>query len=118
MPRTLATTLLLALAGCTSSQTVYGPDGRQYTRIECNSHALSHGACYRRAMEICPQGYFLTDERTWESQPVSVDASWASSSAQRMSVPGVASQGSARSERQRIAYSGSEIYRHIVIACK
>jgi hypothetical protein len=109
---------LLALAGCATSQTIYGPDGRQYTRVECNGLALTHQDCYAKALAVCPQGYFLADQGTWESRPQSFAASWGSSSAQRTSVSGVGSQGTARSDRQSVAHSGGEIYRHVVVACK
>ena len=117
MSRRLTLSMMLALAGCTTAQTMYGPDGRQYTRIECNGLALTHDACYARALEVCPQGYFLADEGTWESRPWSVAAASGSSSAQRTAFRG-SSQGTSQSQYGSLASSSSIVYRHIVVACK
>ena len=115
--RSTLVTALLCLSGCTTAQTIYGPDGRQYTRIECNGIALTHDACYARALDICPQGYYLADLGTWESRPWSVAASSRSSSAQRTSFGG-SSQATSQSQYGSLASSSSVIYRHIVVACK
>jgi hypothetical protein len=117
MIRTMTVVALFAFAGCTTAQTIYGPDGKQYTRIECNGLGLTHDACYARALEVCPQGYFLADEGTWESRPWSLAQSSGSSSAQRTAYRG-SSQGTAQSQSSSFSSSSSVIYRHVVVACK
>lgn len=48
------------VAGCASSSTTYGPDGRAAHAIQCSGAALSWGDCYKKAGEICQSaGYDL-----------------------------------------------------------
>ena len=57
------------LSGClTAAQKVHGPDGRQYTRIECNGAIQTMAACYDKANEVCPQGYFLAGQDQREQE--------------------------------------------------
>jgi hypothetical protein len=52
----------LALAGCSgvSSTLRYGADGQAEYFIDCSGKPMTR--CYERALELCPQGYFLTKE--------------------------------------------------------
>ena len=54
----MVTAAALAVAGCTSSEAVPGPDGQSAILIDC-SDAFSYGDCYREAEEQCPAGYEL-----------------------------------------------------------
>jgi hypothetical protein len=43
----------LVLAGCATSRTITGPDGRPVHRISCDGSALSMDMCYEKAGDIC-----------------------------------------------------------------
>lgn len=53
---------LLAAAGCSSVNSTlrYGADGQAEFFIECSGQPMA--SCYRKALELCPQGYFLVTE--------------------------------------------------------
>ncbi|MCX5795549.1 MAG: hypothetical protein NTY77_08665 [Elusimicrobia bacterium] len=52
---------LLAAAGCSgvNSTLRYGADGQPEFFVECTGQPMS--SCYRKALELCPQGYFLVE---------------------------------------------------------
>ena len=50
--RLLVTTLVLALAGCTSAKQITTPDGRQGYTVGCSGSVLSWEDCFERADEI------------------------------------------------------------------
>ncbi len=53
-----ATALAMALAGCGANAVLrYGPDGEPEYFIDCSNKPL--GDCYKKALRVCPQGYFL-----------------------------------------------------------
>lgn len=66
-----ALVVVVALAGCVKTAPMYGPDGQQYTHISCSGGIDSMADCYNKAMEVCPQGYYLAD-RQYNAVPVSV----------------------------------------------
>lgn len=41
------------LAGCATSSTTYGPDGRPAYTLNCSGMALTWGACYEKAGTLC-----------------------------------------------------------------
>lgn len=55
MKKKLATAglVLLAVSGCTTSRTTYGPDGREAFSLNCSGIALTWGSCYEKAGSIC-----------------------------------------------------------------
>jgi hypothetical protein len=50
--------LMFSLVGCTTVQTIPGPDGDQYY-IHCRSTAAN---CYQEAARRCPKGYEIIDK--------------------------------------------------------
>lgn len=50
---------LALLSGCASVSTVYGPDGKEYKNVACDGASVPMKVCYDKAMEICPQGYYM-----------------------------------------------------------
>jgi hypothetical protein len=54
--------LALGLAGCTgvTSTLRYSADGQAEFFIDCSGKPMTR--CYDRALELCPQGYFLTKD--------------------------------------------------------
>ncbi|MNT24465.1 hypothetical protein D3C72_1599390 [compost metagenome] len=48
----------LALSACATSSKTFGPDGQEAYSIGCSGGALSWGACYEKAGELCgAKGY-------------------------------------------------------------
>lgn len=54
---------ILLLSGCATATTVYGPDGKAYTFIACDGSAIPMSYCYDKALEVCPHGYYLVDQK-------------------------------------------------------
>ena len=54
---------VLMLGGCASAQKVYGPDGNEYVRISCDGSAIPMSTCYKKALKVCPGGYYLAGEQ-------------------------------------------------------
>jgi hypothetical protein len=53
----------LALAGCATSRTITGQDGKPLHKISCDGSALSIDACYEKAGEICgTAGYDIVNQ--------------------------------------------------------
>lgn len=52
----------LALGGCSgaNSSVRYGPDGQQEYFVDCSGKPMTR--CYGRALQLCPQGYFLVQD--------------------------------------------------------
>lgn len=48
----------LALAGCTTVSEVRGPDGKVAYSLDCGA---DRGGCYKKAGELCPNGYTVPD---------------------------------------------------------
>lgn len=48
--------LCMALAGCAVSHQTYAPDGRAAYSINCSGMALTWGACYEKAGDLCGAG--------------------------------------------------------------
>lgn len=58
MQRLSSIFLCAALAGCAVSSQTYAPDGRRAYSLNCSGMALTWGACYEKAGDICgPAGY-------------------------------------------------------------
>ena len=54
----LVLTAAIALGGCASASTTYGPDGKQAYSINCSGLARTWGMCYERAGDLCgTRGY-------------------------------------------------------------
>lgn len=53
--------MLFALAGCTTTQQIRGPDGSVEYLIACGA-GLGWNICYERANEVCPSGYKTLSE--------------------------------------------------------
>jgi hypothetical protein len=52
---------LLAAAGCgTTSALRYGADGQPEYFVDCSKEPMAK--CYKQALRLCPQGYFLVTE--------------------------------------------------------
>ena len=52
---------LLGAAGCgTTSALRYGADGQPEYFVECSKKPMAD--CYKQALRLCPQGYFLVSE--------------------------------------------------------
>lgn len=50
------------LAGCATSSTTYGPDGRAAHSINCSGAALNWGMCMAKAGDLCgAKGYNVID---------------------------------------------------------
>jgi len=49
--------LVVALAGCASSQQVKGPNGEDAYEVKCGN--LVKSKCAEKAMDLCPHGYNL-----------------------------------------------------------
>lgn len=46
------------LAGCATTKTMHGPDGKEMTAISCDGSAVSSSVCFAKAGEICgARGY-------------------------------------------------------------
>lgn len=58
--------LPLLLAGCATSTAIKTPDGIQHL-IECDGSAVPWSACYKKAAEVCPAGYRITQQNTGQS---------------------------------------------------
>jgi len=51
------------LAGCATSRTIVGQDGKPLHKISCDGSALSIDACYEKAGEICGSaGYDILNQ--------------------------------------------------------
>ncbi|WP_430474963.1 hypothetical protein ACQ0MK_04245 [Thalassospira lucentensis] len=55
--------LILPLSGCAAIQPEMfsGPNGRVAYHMECSGMGRTLGDCYKKAGEICPQGYQVLD---------------------------------------------------------
>lgn len=49
----IAVVVALGLGGCAVDKTTYGPDGHAAHSINCSGSALTWGACYEKAGEVC-----------------------------------------------------------------
>ncbi|MEA3640220.1 MAG: hypothetical protein VBE63_09785 [Lamprobacter sp.] len=49
-------------AGCSSAQEISRPDGKKEYLVACGA-STGWDICYRRANEICPQGYETITEK-------------------------------------------------------
>ncbi len=53
---------LAMLAGCTTAQDIYFPDGTRGHRISCNTCATGPADCYQKAGEVCgASGYTIVN---------------------------------------------------------
>ena len=50
---------LLFLFGCAMASEMVLPDGTKGYNISCDGAVLSMGDCYKKAGDLCPQGYVL-----------------------------------------------------------
>ena len=59
--RTFATMTLAALilAGCAAATPMYDQNGNPAFHIACDGAAVPMSACFKKALEVCPQGYAL-----------------------------------------------------------
>lgn len=53
---------LIALSACTKHAAIPSRDGRQAYLVECRGAALSWTDCYKKAAELCPAGYDVTEK--------------------------------------------------------
>lgn len=51
--------LVISLAGCATATKMHGSDGKEMYHVACDGIALPWSACYKKALETCPGGYFL-----------------------------------------------------------
>jgi hypothetical protein len=98
--------LALLTSGClTAAQKIHGPDGREYTRIECNGAIQTMAACFDKANEVCPRGYYLAGQNQQEGSRISTAT--ANVSGNQFGFAG-----------QSTALSAAPTYRSLVVACK
>src|SRR5258708_1076630 len=98
---------LLAISSCTQATDIYTPSGQKAVLIECHGMVQSMAACFKKANEVCPNGYRPVGAGG-ESYPVG--SSVGSGSA---SVSG--NTGWAQSEQ--IAVMGTAVYRYLTVQC-
>ncbi len=55
-----ASIAIVALASCTSSKSMLGPNGRQAFYIKCPASSVDK--CYKEATRVCPRGYAFADK--------------------------------------------------------
>lgn len=59
----LAVSLLsLHIAGCATARKMTTPDGNEGYYIKCDGTAVSMDVCYRKASDLCPNGYKIIDK--------------------------------------------------------
>lgn len=84
---------VLLLSGCATSTKMYGPDGKEYFFIACDGAGVPMSICYEKALEVCPNGYYLAGQ---EKTVGSLQAAWTP-------------QG---------GFAGQGMHKNITIACK
>ena len=57
--RSIAVVSMLPLLGCAMADEMVLPDGTKGYNISCDGAILSMGDCYKKAGDLCPQGYDL-----------------------------------------------------------
>jgi hypothetical protein len=75
--RALLLSILAILAGCAGAHAhqVTGPDGENnWFSITCRR---SHGNCYEKASDVCPDGYIVADSSGHEGMYVNANAGYA-----------------------------------------
>lgn len=55
-------TILMLVAGCSTVQEINRPDGKKEYLIACGA-STGWDVCYKRANELCPQGYETISEK-------------------------------------------------------
>jgi hypothetical protein len=55
----LAVALSLAVTACATATPIYDQNGEAAMLISCDGAAVPMSACYNKAAEVCPGGYFL-----------------------------------------------------------
>ncbi len=78
-------TAYLLLTGCASSSLMYGADGEQQYNIECNGSLNPMSTCYKKALKLCPNGYYLTDQQKTVDGPFVFGGPMHASMGQRVS---------------------------------
>ncbi len=59
--RSIAVVSMLLLLGCATADEMVLPDGTKGYKLNCDGAMLSMGDCYKKAGDLCPQGYDLSD---------------------------------------------------------
>lgn len=74
--------IALFLSGCAVSKQTYGPDGSTTHSINCSGTALTWGACYEKAGELCgAAGYtVITSSQDQGASAVATNAGFFASS--------------------------------------
>lgn len=91
-PLIAAACAALMLAGCATSRTIIGQDGRPLHKISCDGSALSIDACYEKAGEICGSAGYSVINVGGSSRPYFYAA------------PGA-------------FYSGADVFRSVMVRC-
>jgi hypothetical protein len=66
----------IAMSGCATASTTYGPNGRPAYSLNCSGLARSWGMCYEKAGELCgTKGYDVVGQGSDRGAIVSVNPS-------------------------------------------
>lgn len=92
---------LVLLAGCATSTSMHGPDGKEMLAIECHGSAQSPASCYKKAGEVCGERGYQIIGKDGEAIPM------ASGYAHANHYAGMA-----------IQQAGMVVYRTLYVRCK
>ena len=53
----------LQITGCAISRKMMTPDGENGYYISCNGLAVGMNVCYKKASEVCPDGYTIIESQ-------------------------------------------------------
>lgn len=76
-----AVLVLLLLSGCAIETKINGPDGKTAHLIECDGAAVPMSVCYKKAAQVCPDGYYLAEQGSGAGGAAGFGAAILSSSA-------------------------------------
>lgn len=110
----------ISLAGCATATKMHGSDGREMYHVACDGMVLTWSACYKKALETCPGGYFLRSGQ--ESSGSVASGSSGSNFNGAGSISGNPNYFSGSSSARGSSYghfmSANGIYKGIKIQCK
>lgn len=69
-PLLAAACAALMLAGCATSRTIIGQDGRPLHKISCDGSALTIDACYEKAGDLCGSAGYAVVNASGSSAPI------------------------------------------------
>lgn len=61
----LAGIMIQTLSGCVAVTPMHGTDGEKSLYVNCKNFGMN--ACYHKANQLCPSGYYLIDQKTEQS---------------------------------------------------